>query len=230
MCDPISMIGMAISLGTSAMQYSAQQDMARQQENANAQWVAYQRRQSQQFAARDEELRRNAEAARTGSLSELDARKQTGAQENEQARLTEALSPEDLAKTASGDPNTIAGKMLSGQQGGAEEVRAGIQGQIQKAAQEARTRIAALAAVQSYGGSQFGLTNRANAILNASNQDIRMASNQRGGTLQAHQIAKQVEPIKITQTGGQALGGIAQAAAGIAGKGLGSTMAGMMTG
>ena len=63
MCDPIIMIGMAISIGMPRCNYSAQQDMARQQEDANAQWVAYQRRQAQEFAARDEELRRNAEAA-----------------------------------------------------------------------------------------------------------------------------------------------------------------------
>jgi hypothetical protein len=206
-----------------------QQEMASQQENANAQWVAYQRRQAQEFTKRDEDLRRNAEAARTGALSELDVKKQTAAQENEQARLTEALTPEDVAKMANGDPNAIASRMLSGQQGAADDVKAGIQGQIQQAAIDARKRISALAAVQSYGGSQYGLTNRANTILNASGQDIRLAGNERAGQLAAYQVAKQVEPIKITQYGGgSSLGGLSSGLAGASGTGLGNAMASSM--
>ena len=70
------------------------------------------------------------------------------------------------------------------------------------AAQESRKRIAALAAVQSYGGSQYGLTNRANTIFNAAGQDIRLASDMRQGNLAAYNVAKAVEPIKIVQHGG----------------------------
>jgi hypothetical protein len=226
MCDPISIIGLGLSIGMAVANYSAQQEMASQQQAANDSWVAYQRRQSQQYQARDEELRKNAEAAREGALSELTPQKQQHAQENEQARLTTALTPEDLAKMAGGDPNTIASKMLSGQQNLAEPTKAGIQGQIQQAAQEARSRIAALAAVQSYGGSQYGLTNRANTIFNTSGQDIRLASDERQGQLAAYNVAKAVEPIKITQYGGgSALGGLASAGAKVAGGGLGNAMA-----
>lgn len=226
MCDPISIIGLGLSIGMAVANYSAQQEMASQQQAANDSWVAYQRRQSQQYQARDEELRKNAEAAREGALSELTPAKQQHAQENEQARLTASLTPEDLAKMAGGDPNTIASKMLSGQQNLAEPTKAGIQSQIQQAAQEARSRIAALAAVQSYGGSQYGLTNRANTIFNASGQDIRLASDERQGQLAAYNVAKAVEPIKIVQYGGgSALGGLSNLGAGVAGKGLGSAMA-----
>ena len=228
MCDPISIIGLGLSVGMAVANYQAQEDMANQQQSANDSWVAYQRRQSQEFQKRDEELRRNAEAARSSSLNELTAKKQTHAQENEQARLTTALTPEDIANMAQGDPNAIAGAMLSGQQHMAEDVRGGIQSRIQEAAAEARDRIAALAAVQSYGGSQYGLTNRANTILNTSGQDIRMAGNQRAGQLAAYNVAKAVEPIKITQYGGSAAGGLAGAGAQIAGGGLGNAMAGSM--
>src|SRR4029077_4848765 len=180
MCDPISMIGLAFSIGMSVYNMQQQQDMANQQQAANDQWVAYQRRQSQEFQARDEQLRKNAEAGREGALSELTAPKQQAAQESEAARLRTELTPEQLAAQASGDPNAIASAMFSGQQNGSEEGKAAIQGHIQQAAIEARKRIAALADVQSYGGSQFGLTNRANSILNASGQDIRLAGNERG--------------------------------------------------
>ena len=53
MCDPISMIGLAFSIGMSVYNMQQQQDMANQQQSANDQWVAYQRRQSQEFQARD---------------------------------------------------------------------------------------------------------------------------------------------------------------------------------
>jgi len=229
MCDPISIIGLAFSVGSAYANYAAQEDMANQQNAANEAWVAYQRRQSQEYTKRDEELRANAAAAREQSLSELDAKKQKQAQENEQGRLITALTPEDIAAMAKGDKNAVAANMLSGQQAGDKGIQGNIQAQIQAAAQQARSRIAALAAVQSYGGSQYGLTNRANTIFNTAGQDIRLASDERQGQLAAYNVAKAVEPIKIVQHGSSQLGGIANAAAGVAGKGLGSMMsAGMV--
>jgi len=229
MCDPISMIGLALSVGMAYANYAAQEDMANQQQAANDSWVDYQRRQAADFQKRDENLRRNAEAARSASLTELTPEKQKAAQENEQARLDKDLTPEEVANLEKGDPNTLAGKMLSGQEGAGDYAKTNIQAQIQQAAIEARKRISALAAVQSYGGSQFGLTNRANTILNASGQDIRLAGNERAGELAAYNVAKAVEPIKIVQHGGQSLGAGAAAGAQIAGGGLGNAMASGMS-
>src|SRR4029077_15475183 len=113
-------------------------------------------RQSQEYAARDEELRKNAEAAREASLTELTADKQKKAQGAEETRLVAALTPEQTAAMARGDKNAIDATRLQGQAGTDEGVKSNIQVQIQQAAQEARARIAALAAVQSYGGSQYG--------------------------------------------------------------------------
>lgn len=229
MCDPISIIGLGLSIGMAAANYSAQQEMASQQQAANDQWVAYQRRQAQEYQARDEDLRKNAEAARTAALSELSPDKQKKAQESEQERLTTSLTPEELDAMAKGSKLAIDAKLLSGQQNTAEPVKAGIQQQIALASQEARKRIAALAAVQSYGGSQFGLTNRANTIFNTAGQDIRLASDERSGQLAAYNVAKSVEPIKIVQYGGgSALGGLASAGAKVAGGGLGNAMASSM--
>jgi hypothetical protein len=119
-------------------------------------------------------------------------------------------------------------ELLSGQQTGDQGIKGSIEAQIQAAAQESRKRIAALAAVQSYGGSQYGLTNRANTIFNTAGQDIRLASDMRQGDLAAYNVAKAVEPIKIVQHGGQSLGGIAAAGAKAAGGGLGTALAGQM--
>jgi hypothetical protein len=222
------MIGLALSVGMAYANYAAQEDMANQQQAANDSWVDYQRRQAADFQRRDEALRKNAEAARSSSLEELSPDKQKKAQENEEARLKEDLSSEDLANLEKGDPNALASRMLSGQEGAGDYAKTNIQAQIQQAAIEARKRIQALAAVQSYGGSQFGLTNRANTILNASGQDIRLAGNERAGELAAYNVAKAVEPIKIVQHGGQSLGSMAGAGAQVAGTGLGNAMAASM--
>lgn len=240
MCDPISIIGLGLSIGMAVANYSAQQDMVNQQNSANDAWVAYQKRQSDAYLAQDEALRKNAEAARESSLSELTPQKQQQAQQNEQARLTSTLTPQEAKDMAAGKKETLNDKMLQGQGAEAAGVTSNIQAQIQQAAIEAKQRIAALAAVQSYGGSQFGLTNRANAIFNASGQDIRAASDARTGAQAAYNVAKAVEPIKIVQGGGgSALGGIGSAVAGFTGKNfansatgqsLGTSMAGMFSG
>jgi hypothetical protein len=231
MCDPISIIGLGLSVGMAVANYSAQQDMANQQNAANDAWVAYQKRQSDQYLANDEKLRQNAEAARESSLNELSAPKQQAAQVAEQGRLTDVLTPDKVKALAAGDKPTLNDTLLQGQQNTAAPVAANIQQQIQQAAIEARNRIAALAAVQSYGGSQFGLTNRANTIFNTAGQDIRAASDERTGLQSAYNVAKAVEPIKIVQYGGgSALGSIAASGAQAAGKGLGSAMSSAMMG
>lgn len=226
MCDPISIIGLAFSIGSAVANYQAQEDMANQQNAANDAWVAYQRRKSQEFQKQDEDRRRDAEAGREAALGELSADKQKQAQANEQSRLTTALTPEDIAAMAKGDRLAVDKELLAGQQNGDQGIKGNIEAQIQAAAQESRKRIAALAAVQSYGGSQYGLTNRANTIFNTAGQDIRLASDMRQGNLAAYNVAKAVEPIKIVQHGGQSLGGIAAGGAKIAGGGLGTALSG----
>jgi hypothetical protein len=229
MCDPMSIIGIGLSIGMAAMQYSAQQDMASKQQAANDAWVSYQRRESNAENMRQENLRQKAEAAREGSLSELTPEKQTAAQENEQSRLEKVLTPEDLANLAAGKTESVNDKLLSGQQHMAADVKGNIANSLAKAAQEARSRISALAAVQSYGGSQYGLTNRANSIFNASGQDIRLAGDERQGSLAAYGVAKAVQPLQYQMTPSP-FGGGANALAGKVGGGLGSQMAGMFTG
>lgn len=228
MCDPVSAIGVIGALGAAGVNMSLQQDLTDKQNAANEQWIAYQKRQSAQETARQEELRLKAEAARQGSLGELTADKQKAAQEGEQARLTRTLTPEDVANMAAGNNQTLNDKLLSGQQGGAIEVSQAIKGQLAKAAGDARKRIAALAAVQSYGGSQFGLTNRANVIFNQSGQDIRLAGDERQGSLGAYGVEKAVEPLRYQATP-SGWGAAASALAGASSRRLGNQMATMFS-
>jgi hypothetical protein len=228
-CDPMSIIGIGLSIGMAAMQANAQQEMMNQQNAANDAWLAYQRRKSTEENTRQEELRRNAEAAREGSLTELTPGKQQAAQQNEQARLVKTLTPEDVAKAAAGDQATLNDQLLSGQQGGAQVVTGDIKSQLATAAQQARARIAALAEIQSYGGSQYGLTNRANTIFANSGQNIRLAGDERQGSLGAYGVEKAVEPVHYAMVGGgSGLGSAAQGLAKSAGGGLGGALAGMV--
>jgi hypothetical protein len=229
MCDPISIIGLGLSIGMAVMNYENQQDMVDKQNQANDAWVAYQQRQSKDYLARDEELRKQADAARETSLSELTPDKQQNAQKNEQARLQDVLMPEQLKALAEGDKASLNDELISGQHGASGQTQSAIEGAIQQAAIESRKRIAALAAVQSYGGSQFGLTQRANQIFNASGQDIRMSGDMRQGGLAAYNVAKAVEPIKIVQQGGgSAAGPLANAASSFSGNRLGTQLASSM--
>lgn len=225
MCDPLSIIAIGASVGSAAMQMSQQQDLMNKQNAANDAWIAYQRRQSVAETARQEELRQKAEAARQGSLGELTAEKQKAAQATEQARLTGTLTPQETADMAAGRTQTLNDALLSGQAGGSMEVQQKIKGQLANAAQEARKRIAALAAIQSYGGSQFGLTNRANQLFNTSGQNIRLAGDERQGSLGAYGVEKAVEPIHYVASP-SGWGSVSTALAGAAGRRLGGSFGG----
>jgi hypothetical protein len=222
MCDPLvgGLLGAIGSIASAGINYSQQQDMMNKQNDANAQWIAYQRQQSQEAFARDQENRAKAQTAMDTTQQQISANQQKTQQQTEQDRLNTALTPEQLAAQSSGDPNAIAGQLLSGQKNAAAPVKAAIGQQIASAAQDARSRIAALATLQSYGPSQFGLTNYTNTAFQQGNQGIDLYNNYRRGDLAAYSVAKNVEPIKYQSTPSP-FGSIANSLAGIAGKAFG---------
>jgi hypothetical protein len=222
MCDPVGMIGLALSVGMQAANASAQQDMINKQNQANNQWLAYQRQKARQENIRQEMMRQRAETALKGSEEKLNPLEQEKARQGEEQRLTTEFTPKDMFDQ---HPELIGDKLLSGQTGGADIVQSDLAGRLKNAATEARARIANLAAIQSYGGSSFSLANRANDILGTSLQDIRLQGNLRQGSLTAYQAEKSVEPIRY-ERGSSSAGGIAQGAAGLAGKALGGALAG----
>ena len=218
MCDPLSILGLVGSIGGAFINYSQQESAMNAQNDANAQWVAYQRQQSQAETARDEANRQKASAAEQESLQKISGPQQQQQQQTEQARLNDTLTPDQLK----GTPEQIAGDLLlSGQKNAAPQVTNALGASVTAAAQQARQRIAALATIQSYGGSQFGLQNYVNNSLQTGNQQIDLYNNYRRGDLAAYNVAKNVEPEKIAVTPSP-WGGIASALGGIAGKGLGN--------
>ena len=218
MCDP--MVGMLVSAGSALINYQQQSDVMSQQQAANDAWVAYQQQAQQKELAADEAARQKAEAARQTSLTDVNAGAQKQQQQTEEARLTQLYTPQSIKKQGN-DPNQTPGDMLlSGQQYATPEVRQQIAGQLNQAAQDARSRIAALATINSYGGSQFGLQPTVNQAFQTSGQEIALQGDIRQGDLSVLQAARNVQPLHIVATPSP-WGGIASALAGAAGKGFG---------
>jgi hypothetical protein len=216
----MSAIALIGSVASAAIGSSQQQSLINQQNDANAQWASYQRQQAQEQNARDAVNRQKADAARINATNQVTADQQKTAQQTEQDRLTQTITPTDLQQPPPGQtPDLVGDKLLSGQKGAAPEVQQSITDQITNASQQARQRIAALATIQSYGGSQFGLQNRAQTIFNNSGQDIREFGDFRQGDLAAYSAAKAV-PVRQFAATPSAASGIASSLAGIAAKGL----------
>ncbi|HKN41647.1 MAG TPA: hypothetical protein VJV87_02005 [Sphingomicrobium sp.] len=216
----IGIIGAIASAAAGIISMQAQQSAMKKQEEANQQWANYQRRERAEAWQREEQYRQNAEAARQSTISEMDAQKQKEAQGKEEERLKQDITPTDVKPDEKGMV-AIGDELLRGTGGGDPLVTQDLQKKINSAAVESRKRIANLATIQSYGGSQFGLQNRAQDLFNKSGQDIRFQGNLRQGNLGALGIAGNVEPAKIQTTPSYA-GGIASSLASIAGKGLSS--------
>jgi hypothetical protein len=216
----IGVIGAVASAAASYANYSAQQDAMDKQNKANAEWVAYQRKQRAEAMQREEQYRQQAESARQQSLTELDANKQKEAQTTEEQRLQKDITPENLKPNDQGMA-PVGDELLRGTGGADPLVTQDLQKKINNAAVEARKRIANLATIQSYGGSQFGLQNRAQDLFNKSGQDIRLQGDLRQGNLGVLGVATNVEPEHFVATPSP-WGGIAGSLAGIAGKGISS--------
>jgi hypothetical protein len=221
MCDP--MVGMALSIASAGLGYMQQQDMANKQQQANNEWIAYQRQKSQEEWARQEEYRQKAETARQESVVDIAPDKQKEAQGKEETRLMNELAPE---QTPEQQAALVGDRMLSGQQGASAQVKETFANQLNQASKDARARIQSLATLSSYGGTQFGLQNRAKEILNKSGQVIGLQGNIRSGSLSAHQAEKAVPVAQVRQGGGSSFAGIGNALAGISGRGVGSSLAG----
>jgi hypothetical protein len=223
MCDPIGMIGMAFSIGSQVMQMQAQQDVMRKQQQANDEWLAYQRFKSRQHDVAQENMRAQADASRKQTLGELEGPKQEAAQVEEQGRREEEFMP--TAEAPEGFKSI--GNQLLGE--GSGRIQQHYADALTTATRDARQRMQNLAVVQSTTGSQFGLANRANSLLGESQDDIKLQNNLRQGDLVVWGVQKAVEPIKYSiGSGAGAMGGIAQGLAGIAGKGLGQAAAGQV--
>jgi hypothetical protein len=198
---------------------SVQASAIRKQEDANNQWMMMQQQQRRQEQARQEQLREQAESARAATVQDMTAENQMTAQSAEQARLQEKLGGNEPAP----DPNAAAAQtsandaLLSGKAMGGTEFNADMGARISKATADARSRIRALAQVQSFGGTSGGLQTRNALELNEGEQGINLANNLRQGSLSAFGAVQNIEP-PIMKPVSNPWGGIASALGGMTGK------------
>lgn len=158
---------------------------------------------------------------------------QASQQQKEQQRLQGAYasgtSASEFAPSAS-DAAIQAGSQagaLAGQGGGDKEFRTDLARRLNNAASDARGRISALATMNSYGDSQFGLGNVVPLGFQQAGWDINKFNNFRRGSLNAYGVEKAIEPTQVQYRGSpgalgaKAAGGLLSGLGGGGGGGMG---------
>jgi hypothetical protein len=230
LCDPTVMtIASAVSLGLgaggAAMNYFGQQDAQQQQEDAYTSWMKQQDKNRAAETARQDAERTKAIAAQKAGLDAISPGAQKQAQADEEARLTNYL--QGGAQSETNPPVSIADRRLSGQgdQGaGGDQFQTDLAAKLNKATQDSRQRLAALARVSSYGGSEHGLDQTTSGALARAGSAIDLANSFRRGSLGAFNVAQAVQPRQITYND-QGLGGLSQTLMSAGAQGLGSSFA-----
>ena len=192
------------------------------QNQANDQWVAYQKRMHDQEAAADQAAREKATAAQQSTLNKISPQAQEQTQSTEQQRLNALYN-----QAGSAAPGGAGGAspLLSGEGTGNQSTTNSIMSQINQATAQARQRIAALATASSYGGSFGGLGTTVPITLAQGGNAINLQNAIRQGDLKTYGVQQQVQPLQYavgpgtsaTAGIGKALGGIAGTLAGSAG-------------
>ncbi|TMJ17243.1 MAG: hypothetical protein E6G94_02005 [Alphaproteobacteria bacterium] len=220
MCDPLSLVLGGLSAAASLASNSVQANAVKKQENLNNQWMMMQERERRAEAARQEQMRQQAESARAATVQDMSPENQGTAQQAEAERLEEKLGGNEPAA----DPNAAVAAqtegnaaLLEGKAMGGQEFNADMGSRISKATADARARIRALATAQSFGGTSGGLQTRNALELNEGEQGINLANNMRQGSLSAFQSVQNIEPVKLNPVSNP-WGGIASALGGMVGK------------
>jgi hypothetical protein len=221
MCDPLigGLISGAASLVAGASAASQQADLMQKQNDANAQWVAYQTKIHQDQVNAENQARQQAENARQDTLTKVGPQAQQQAQQTEQQRLNALYGNPGGARATpdamTGQPSSLA---LSGEQTGNQTPFAGsLTAAVNNATTMARGRIAALATAGSYGGSFGGLGTTVPMDFTQGGNAINLQNAIRKGNLSTYGVEQQVQPLSYaaspaigaTQSIANALGGIA---------------------
>jgi len=198
MCSPIALV-IGLGVASAGLNYMAASSVNRQNTGAAAAWANNQRQKRAAENVRQDLMREQAEGARQETLQAMDPRNQMAAREAEQGRLSQQLES-DAGLPGAGQTLTT-GNVVDSDLGkdlrySSEATKADRAASINSATAESRKRIAALAAVQSYGGSQFGLGNRNERLINKSGGAIDMQNMFRKGSQAAYQTEAAVSPEK----------------------------------
>jgi hypothetical protein len=222
MCDPltaVALVGSAVSAGAGL--YEGQQqasqlaDVQNKQNQANAQWVAYQNQIHQQQVQAEDEARQKATGVQQATLQKVSPEAQEASQTAEQQRLNTLYGKPAGTATDASNPSNL---LLSGENSGNQTFMDSLTSQVNQATAQARSRIAALATANSYGGSFGGLGTTTPITFAQGGNDINLQNAIRQGNLKTYGVQQQVQPINYTiGPGTEALGGIAKSLTGLAG-------------
>lgn len=235
MCDPLSLglaaVSTAASIGGALIQNQEAQATVKAQNDANDQWVAYQNLIHRQQALSQDQERTAANTAREATLSKVSPEAQTAQQGAEQQRLTTEYNTPAGGDQGRGTATDVSGYKLSGEGTGNQYAGGGaavgdLAKQVNQATGQARSRIAALATANSYGGSFGGLGVTVPIAFARGANDINLQNEMRKSDLQTYGVEQQVQPIHYTLPANYGLfGSIANTLAGVAGKAAGAGLA-----
>jgi hypothetical protein len=206
------LLGLALTAGGAAMQYSAASSANKARERSTQQWLSYQKQKRSIQQMKDEQNRAKAQAAQEGAVNQLGQSPDAVNQETQ--RLSEDLNSGNMMEAA---PEATTNDQLLAAQGADQGFKTYAAKQLHNAATDARKKTQALASMQAYTGSQHGFQNRTNNILMDANQQIDLRNNYRKGDLSTYQLAQNIQPLQV----GEASGGIGNAMADIGGKLMG---------
>lgn len=202
------LLGTGANMAGTIMEANAKKKAQQQQiENTNNWYL-------QQAMFRNQEMMRQrglgfeaANAFRQNLYDTAGGLAQAAQQQKEQNRLTgvysSGTSASEFAPSAS-DAAIQAGSQagaLAGQSGGDGEFRTDLARRLNNAASDARNRITALATMNSYGDSQFGLGNVVPLGFQQAGWDINKFNNFRRGSLNAYGVEKAIEPVQVQYRG-----------------------------
>ena len=229
MCDPtVLAIGSTVAgLAGTAVSSIQQSQAADEQKKAYDEWAAQQHANRVAAAAKDEQDRKQADAARTQGLQDVSAQSQTADQSAEQARLNAYLNGQSPASTESSpSPVTaVSDARLSGSDMGDKIFQDDLSSKLDQAHADSRKRIAALATVGSYGGSFGGLDNTVSKAFSDAGQGIDRANDFRKGDMAVYNTQQSVNPLQYTYSPGP-LPAASSAALQFGTQGLGKMLAG----
>ena len=191
MCDPITLAGLALSTTAGVGQAVAANQVAQQQETANNAAVQYWRERQVAEQARQDRLRRQASENVEQGRERLAEAAQTEAIEGESRRLSDVFGPEDRVNEQG---EIVGDQLLSGQALGDQRTRETIASELADATERSRERIAALANLSAYGGSEGGLQRYIGTTLTNTANEVARTQNLRQGGLNALQTELAVQP------------------------------------
>jgi hypothetical protein len=222
MCDPLTAVAAIGAVGSAGMGlYEGQQqaaglaDVQNKQNQANANWVAYQTQIHQQQVAQEDAARERATGVQQSTLQKVTAPAQEAEQGAEAQRLNTAYTKPAGTATDASNPSNL---LLSGENSGNQTFMDSLTSQVNQATAQARSRIAALATANSYGGSFGGLGTTVPIQFAQGGNAINELNAVRQGNLKTYGVQQQVQPLNYTiGPGTEAQGSIAKGAMSLAG-------------